>query len=93
MFLCRNSFLNILGVGKTQYTNLQATWFTPGMNTHKNSGNSHAVMKAGTKQSVIDFINQKRKEEEEVYATSIIRSLAGYEPREEGMLWMLGAPC
>jgi hypothetical protein len=63
LFLCRNSFLNILGVGKTRYTNLQATRFTPGMNTHKNSGNSHAAMKAGTKQSVIDFINQKGKEE------------------------------
>jgi hypothetical protein len=57
-----NSFLNILGVGKTRYTNLHATRFTPGMNTHKNSGNSHAAMTAGTKQSVIDFINQKGKE-------------------------------
>jgi hypothetical protein len=58
---CRNSFLNIIGVGKTRYTNLQATRSTPGMNTHKNSGNSHAAMTARTKQSVIDFINQKGK--------------------------------
>jgi hypothetical protein len=83
MFLCRNSFLNIIGVGKTRYTNLQATRFTPGMNTHNNSGNSHAVMPAGTKQSVIDFINQKGKEEGEVYATRIIRILDGCELREE----------
>jgi hypothetical protein len=62
MFLCRNSFLNILGVGKTRYTNLQATRFTHGMNAHKNSGNLHAAMTAGTKQNVIDFINQKVKE-------------------------------
>jgi hypothetical protein len=83
LFLCRNSFLNILGVGKTRYTNWQATRFTRGMNTHKNSGNSHAAMTAGTNQNVIDFINQKGKEEGEVYVTYIIRSLAGYELREE----------
>jgi hypothetical protein len=83
LFLCHNSFLNILGVGMTRYTNLQATRFTPGMNTHKNSGNSHVTMTAGAKQSVIDFINQKGKEEGEVYETRIIRSLDGYELREE----------
>jgi hypothetical protein len=91
MFLCRNSLLNILGVGKTRYTNLHATRFTPGMNTHKNSGNSHAAMTAGTKQCVIDFINQKGKEEGEVYATRIIRSLAGYELREEEK-WVIDLP-
>jgi hypothetical protein len=83
MFLCCNSFINILGVGKTRYTNLQATRLTPGVNTNKNSGNSHAAMTAGTKQSVIYFINQKGKEEGEVYGTGIIRSMAGYELREE----------
>jgi hypothetical protein len=61
MFFFRNSFLNILGVGKTRYTNLQAIRFTPGMNAHKNSGKSHAAMTAGKKQSVIDVINKKVK--------------------------------
>jgi hypothetical protein len=83
MFLCINSFLNILGVGKTRYTNLQSTRFTTGMNTHKNSGNSNAAMTAGTQQSVVDFINHKVKEEGEVYSTRIIRSLDGFELREE----------
>jgi hypothetical protein len=43
-------------------------------------------MTVETKQSVIDFINKKGKEEGEVYATRIIQSLDGFELREEDKL-------
>jgi hypothetical protein len=71
-YLCRNSFLNVLGIGKKRYKTLKETSFIPGANLHKNTGNQHADLSAKVTSSVVNFIQQNGVEECEVYATHII---------------------
>jgi hypothetical protein len=55
----------------------------PGANVHKNMGNRNACMTNDTMKSVIDIIQKKGKEDGEVYATRIIRSLTKQELWDE----------
>jgi hypothetical protein len=82
-YLCRNSLLNVLSIGKKRNKTLKETRFIPGANLHKNTGNQHAALSADVTSSVVKFIQQKGVEEGEVGATHIIRSLTGHELQYE----------
>jgi hypothetical protein len=62
-YLCRNSFLNVLGIGNKRYKTLKETRFTPGANLHKNTGNQHSALSAEVTSSTVNFILQKGVEE------------------------------
>jgi hypothetical protein len=82
-YVCMNSFLNLMALGKKRFRKLNETRLVPGANVHKNTGNCNASMLDETMKAVISFIKQKGKDDGEVYATRIIRSLTKQELRDE----------
>jgi hypothetical protein len=90
-YVCLKSFLNLMALGKKRFRKLNETRLVPGANVHKNTrtqehkntGNCNAAMLDETMKAVISFIKHKWKDDGEVYATRIIRSLTKQELRDE----------
>jgi hypothetical protein len=68
---------------QNRFRKLNETRLVPGANVHKNTSNCNASMLDETIKAVISFIKQKGKDDGEVYATHIIRSLTKQELRDE----------
>jgi hypothetical protein len=83
LLFCRNTFFNVLSIGRKRYTKLLEMRLVPGRNINKNVGNTHANLFSDVTESVVHFVKDKGREEGEVYATRIIRSLTGHELRDE----------
>jgi hypothetical protein len=83
LLFCLNTFLNVLSIGRKRHTKLLETRLVQGSNINKNVVNTHAVLSSDVTESVVRFIKDKGREEGEVYATHIIRSLTGHELRDE----------
>jgi hypothetical protein len=83
LLFCRNTFINVLSIGRKHRNKLLETRLVPGRNINKNVENNHAALLSDVKESVIHFIKDKGREGGEVYATRIIISLTGHELRDE----------
>jgi hypothetical protein len=81
LYVCLNSFMNIMALEKKRFKNLNETRLVPGV--HKNIDNYNAAMLDDTMKAVISFIKQKGKDYGEVYTTRIIHSLTKQELRDK----------
>jgi hypothetical protein len=81
LLLCRNTFINVLSIGRKRHAKLLETHLVSGRSINKYVVNTHATLSPDVTDSVVHFIKYRYHAEDEVYV--IIRSLNGHELRDE----------
>jgi hypothetical protein len=75
VYLCRNSFVNLLNLGRKRWARLISTILILIKHNHKNSGNLNGAVNQETDDSVLFYLQGIEKVHAECFATRFIRML------------------
>jgi hypothetical protein len=83
LVFCRNSFMNLLNLGRFRWSTLNTTKLVLGYNTHKNVENTNASASQETVDSVLFYLYGIAKQFGESYAMRFVSTLTKFKIRDE----------